>query len=152
MRELGIKNFEKDAERLAVALAGAPGIKQFYPLSSEWNSGSFNGDSFSTISTATQMDISTFTGAPADTSHIRAILVRVVCRDSAAWGTGSLYFSCGPSATRWYAFDVWTFGGDLWIASQGIVPTDANGDVWYKIGASGASTFELFFEIWGYWT
>lgn len=152
MTVLGNKTIERDAERLAVLLAGMPGVKQFYPLASPWTSTAWDGDSFSTVGTATQLNISGFSGAPADTSHIRAVLLYVSLKDSAAWGTSGLAFSCGPSASMWFMFESLCYGGDVLSVASGIVNTDANGDVWYKIAASGASTMDIWLRIWGYWT
>jgi len=86
-------------------------------------------------------------GAPVG---IKAVLLKMVTRDSVAWGTSDLYFACGPSSTEWAAAGVRPAGGDVLIENTAVVPCDANGDVWYRINASGASTMDVWLQIWGY--
>lgn len=120
----------------------------FVPLAEPLTNSSWDGDAKSDVGSSTQMDLSALFGLPAG---IKAILMQVVTQDSAAWGTDGLYFACGPSETYWYALASRPCGGDVDAEAQGIVPCDANGDVWYRINASGAGTLDVSIWIWGYW-
>lgn len=129
--------------RNATAYTGAV----FVQLSSRLTSTNFDGDSFSTTA-ATAVDLSSEFGVPAG---VKAILARVLARDSAAWGTGNLYFSLGPTTTQWDWAAIRPFGGDLWSEATLVVPCDSNGDCAYKAGASGANTMDVYWQIIGYW-
>ena len=37
------------------------------------------------------------------------------------------------------------------LDQAGIVPCDANGDIYYQIAASGTGTMDVNIQIWGYW-
>jgi hypothetical protein len=40
---------------------------------------------------------------------------------------------------------------DSYARAQGVIPCDANGDVYYQTAASGSGTLDVSLEIWGYW-
>jgi len=40
---------------------------------------------------------------------------------------------------------------DVLGEENAVVPCDANGDVYYQLTASGASTLDVWLQIWGYW-
>jgi len=125
----------------------------FVPLATPWTHTSWDGDAKSDVLTATLLDMSTFTGAPADTSHIKAYLLRLVTRDSAPWGTANLHLSLGPSQSPFYQMvSCRPTGGDIWAETTPTVPCDANGDLWYQIDASGTLTLDAYIIVWGYFT
>ena len=98
----------------------------------------------------TKLDMSAvFTGYP--NMAVKAVLLRVAARDSASIGTPGLYFSVGPSATYYYALQANPPGADVLSSNTGICPCDANGDIYYKISASGSGTCDCWLEVWGYW-
>jgi len=98
----------------------------------------------------TKLDMSAvFTNYP--TSAVKAVLLRIAARDDAAIGTAGLYFSVGPSATYYYALQANPPGADVLSSNTGICPCDANGDIYYKINASGSGTCDCWLEVWGYW-
>jgi len=98
----------------------------------------------------TKLDMSAvFTNYP--TTPVKAVLLRIAARDDAAIGTAGLYFSVGPSATYYYALQANPPGTDVLSSNTGICPCDANGDIYYKINASGAGTCDCWLEVWGYW-
>lgn len=98
----------------------------------------------------TKLDMSAvFTGYP--DMAVKAVLLRVAARDDAAIGTAGLYFSVGPSATYYYALQANPPGADVLSSNTGICPCDANGDIYYKINASGSGTCDCWLEVWGYW-
>jgi len=99
----------------------------------------------------TKIDMSAvFTGYPISATP-KAVLLRVAARDSASIGTPGLYFCVGPSATYCYALQAYPPGADVLSSNTGICPCDANGDIYYKIEASGAGTIDCWLEVWGYW-
>ena len=98
----------------------------------------------------TKLDMSAvFTGYP--NMAVKAVLLRVAARDSASIGTPGLYFCVGPSATYYYALQANPPGADVLSSNTGICPCDANGDIYYKIKASGSGTCDCWLEVWGYW-
>ena len=98
----------------------------------------------------TKLDMSAvFTGYP--DMAVKAVLLRVAARDSASIGTPGLYFSVGPSATYYYALQANPPGADVLASNTGLCPCDANGDIYFKINASGSGTCDCWLEVWGYW-
>ena len=137
-----INNLTKRISRLEVQ-----GYGQFIPLTTELTSTSFDGDSFSNVG-ATVLDLSAVFGVPAG---IKAALVQVIARDSAAWGTDGLYVAVGANATAEWPLTIRPAGGDVWLEGLGIVPCTTTGDFSYMINASGANTMAVFIRICGYW-
>ena len=119
---------------------------RFVPLTTPLTSTSWDGDARSTAA-ATLIDLSSVFGVPAG---VKAVLIRLVCRDSAAWGTGNLYLSVSP-ADGSYVVTARPYGGDVSAEITGVCPCDANGDIYYMINASGAGTMDCWIQIWGYW-
>lgn len=120
-------------------------------LAAPLTSTSWDGDARSSEG-KTLIDLSAVFGAPAG---IKAVLVRVLARDSAsAASTSGLGILLSPNSTASQGplharcdgrpNDVWEDGG-------GVVSCDANGDVYYQTYASGAGTLDVFLQIWGYW-
>ena len=107
---------------------------------------SWDGDARSTEA-ATLLDLSSVFGVPAG---VKQVLVRLACRDSAAVGTVSLNANVGPSATYFYQVSSIAHGGDLVTSQTAPCNCDANGDIYYRIAASGAGTMDVWLEIWGY--
>jgi len=115
-------------------------------LTTPLTSTSWDGDARSTEA-ATLIDLSAVFGVPAG---VRAVNVRIECNDSAAFGTANLYASLGPSATYFYHVKNVTLGGDVKSCNSEWCNCDANGDIYYRIVASGAGTMDVRLEIWGY--
>ena len=122
---------------------------RFVPLTTPLTSTSWDGDAYS-VAAATLIDLSAVFGVPAG---VKAVLVRLVCRDSVAWGTGGLFFAVSPADGSYavYAVTVLPYGGDVSAQTTGVCPCDANGDIYYTINASGAGTMDCWIQIWGYW-
>lgn len=120
----------------------------YVPLTTPATNASWNLTAYSTQTVSTQIDTSVAFGLPVG---VKMILAEIVIRDSAAYPTGGLYFCCGPSATCYYAYRAGCWGADYLYDYLAPVPCDANGDVWYRITASGASTMDIMIRIWGYW-
>jgi len=118
----------------------------YVPLMTPLTSTSWDGDARSDTS-STLLDLALVFGLPA---NVKAIVVRMFVRDSAAWGTNNLFFAIGGNATN-AACVVRTFGGDVFTESVGAVcPTDGNSKVYYWVEASGASTIDVSLQLYGY--
>lgn len=138
-----IKRLEREVERLRVK------EKQvFVPLTTPLTSTSWNGGSFSTTA-KTKIDLSEVFGVPAG---IKAVLVKVSLRDSGSAATSCLFQLSGVSSGTKYSLTAQASPiNDRYMYFNGIVPCDANGDVYYQIYASGSATMDVYLEIWGYW-
>jgi len=125
-----------------------PSQPQFYPITTPLTSTSWDGDAYSTNLTATKIDLSDVFDVPAG---VKAIAVRLTARDSATFGTDGLYLNIGPDSTYNYAVNCVAFGGDVRNSVNGICPCNDDGDIYYRINASGTGTLDAWIEIWGYW-
>ena len=137
----------------AYSYAAAPqnfplGTSTFVPLTTPLTSTSWDGDAYSTNWTATKIDLSDVFDVPAG---VKAIAVRLTARDSATFGTDGLYLNIGPDSTYNYAVCCVAFGGDVRNSVNGICPCNDDGDIYYRINASGTGTLDAWIEIWGYW-
>jgi hypothetical protein len=113
-------------------VADAADVKQFTFLSTFLTSTSFDGDAFSTTA-KTLIDLSAvFSGTPAG---IKGVIIKYFIRDS-----GSAANEC------------WLILGDTDFYARGqlTVPCNSDGDIYYQIQASGASTFDLWLSVGGY--
>jgi hypothetical protein len=89
-------------------------------------------------------------GVPAG---VKAILVRLVARDSGS-SAGYCQFGLSPNNTAdSISIQAYLQGvaNDVYVSTNGIVPCDANGDVYYQIIASGTGTLDAILQVWGYW-
>ena len=135
---------EREVERLRVKESG-----KFIALTAPLTSTAWDGDAFSTTA-KTLIDLSSVFGVPAG---VKAILVRLVARDSGS-SSGYNYIGLSPNNTAGsVAIQAYLQGvaNDVYVSANGIVPCDANGDVYYQIVASGTGTLDAIIEIWGYW-
>ena len=107
---------------------------------------SWDGDSYSTTA-KTLIDLSVVFGVPAG---VKAVLLFVWVRDSGS-ATNDTYLILGPTNSNLVgmAIDPHAVNDRIRRATI-IVPCDANGDIYYQIGASGAGTFDVFMQVWGY--
>lgn len=116
-------------------------------LTTPLTSTSWDGDSFSTTA-KTKIDLSAVFGVPAG---VKAVLVYAYARDSGSAANYALLV-LSPISTA----DAGPFVlecppvNDRYGYSSGIVPCDSAGDIYYQILASGASTMDVYLEIWGY--
>jgi len=118
-------------------------------LTTPLTSTSWDGDSYSTTA-KTLIDLSEVFGVPA---RAKGILVRLAARDSGS-SAGYCHFSLSPNAIdKSVAVQAYLHGvpNDVYVSVNGVVPCDANGDVYYQIAASGTGTLDAIIEIWGYW-
>ena len=138
-----IKRLEREVERLRVKESG-----KFIALTTPLTSTSWDGDSFSTTA-KTKIDLSEVFDVPAG---VKAVLVSVIIRDSGS-AASDCYLTLSPTSTdtNGIHFDCSGLTNDAFERSNGIIPCDANGDIYYRIGASGTGTLDAYLEIWGYW-
>jgi len=118
-------------------------------LTTPKTSTSWDGDAYSTTA-KTKIDLSTVFGVPAG---VKAILVRLTARDSGS-SAGYCQLGLSPNDTAGsVAVQAYLQGvaNDVYVAANGVVPCDANGDIYYQITASGAGTLDAVIEIWGWW-
>ena len=130
--------------------AGGFATSQLVRLAAALTSTSWDGDAFSTTA-KTLIDLSAVFGAPAG---VKAVLVRCLCRDSGSAGSTTASIILSPeNGGSTGTMRVWAAGlpNDDWAEDNGIIPCDANGDIYYQIIATGASTLDVYLEIWGYW-
>ena len=118
-------------------------------LTSPKTSTSWDGDARSTTG-KTLIDLSVVFGVPA---LIKAILVRLTAKDSGS-STGFCQLALSPNNTA-DSVSVQAYlqgvANNVFVTENGIVPCDANGDVYYQIAASGTNTLSAYIEIWGWW-
>ena len=145
-----LTRLEREMERLRVGdKADSTAFGKPVFLTTPLTSTSWDGDSFSTTA-KTLIDLSAVFGVPAG---VKAILVRITTRDSGS-SSGYCYFGLSPNNTAGsVTIQAYLQGvaNDIYITENGVVPCDANGDVYYQIVASGTDTLDAFIEIWGYW-
>ena len=117
-------------------------------LTTPLTSTAWDGDAFSNTS-KTKIDLSSVFSVPAG---VKAVLVKVALRDSAS-ASGLYYIQLsGVSSGTNYSLTLESPPiNDRFGYGQGIVPCDANGDIYYNIVASGSGTMDIYLEIWGYW-
>ena len=135
---------DREVERLRVQENG-----KFVALTTPLTSTSWDGDARSTTA-KTKIDLSAVFGVPAG---VKAILVRLTARDSGS-SSGACQLALSPNNTAdSVTIQAYLQGvaNDVYVSENGIVPCDANGDVYYQITASGTGTLDAFIEIWGWW-
>jgi len=141
---LGQQNIEVDALALMPYFNSARFVARTTPLVST----SWDGDARSTTA-KTLIDLSAVFGVPAG---IKGVLLYVAIRDSGSAATDT-YLILGPNSTAnsGMGFSCLTVN-DRWARYGGVtIPCSTDGDIYYQIAASGASTFDVLMEVWGYW-
>ncbi len=121
----------------------------FIPLPIPYTHDSFNGDSFSDVGTFTKIENTSWsTVIPSDA---RALLIRLLCRDSGSAATSGLYVILSGDGTNG-AFAVRPSGkaNDDYADGTADVPC-TNGDIWYRVEASGTNTMDIWLYCFGYW-
>ena len=134
---------EREVERLRVKESG-----KFIALTTPLTSTDWDGDAFSTTA-KTKIDLSTVFGVPA---NVKAVLVRLTARDSGS-SSATCQLAVSPNDTAdIVVVQVYLqgFANNVYGASSGVCPCDANGDIYYQIAASGTGTLDAWLEIWGY--
>ena len=117
-------------------------------LTAALTSTAWDGDAFSTTE-KTKIDLSEVFGVPAG---IKAVLAKIAIRDSGSAATSCRFQLSGVSSGTNYSLTVQASPiNDRYAYFSGIVPCDANGDIYYMAVASDSGTMDIYLEIWGYW-
>ena len=95
---------------------------------------------------ATKIDLSTF-GLPAG---VKAVNVRLIAEDSKTTHEDDLYVTLGPNTTQWQVI-ARPVGYSLKANQTGVTACDSNGDIYYRVNASGANTMWRYLYILGYY-
>lgn len=142
----GDLNYSGDLKptRASVQYTGALPV----PFTTPIGHGSFDGDSFSDVGTYTKIENTSWnTALPADA---KALLIRLRCRDSASATTSGLFVALSGDGTN-----------SLLVARPSGKPNDdfaericwmpcTNGDIWYRVEASGTDTMDIFLHCFGW--
>jgi len=107
------------------------------------------GDAFSTTA-KTLIDLSAVFGVPAG---VKAVLIKSQVADSGS-ASGIAYLNLSPNNTAGtapHANKVSGMANSYTNHVSAIVPCNANGDIYYQIGATGSGTMSVLLEIWGYY-
>ena len=120
---------------------------RFIPLQAPLTSTAWDGDAYSTTA-KTLIDLSAVFGVPAG---VKAVLIRYAVNDSGSAATDT-YLILSPNATadEGIAVSPQTVN-DRRQRGAAVIPCNADGDIYYQIVASGAATFDVIIQIWGYW-
>jgi hypothetical protein len=123
-------------------------------LASPLTSTSWDGDAYSSTSGKVLIDLSTVFGVPAG---VKAVILECAINDS-----GSLTYSTYGGA--WILFsgqntELWGGQGinlekepnDAHRNAHMIVACNSDGDIYYRINASGTGTMDVILKVWGYW-
>jgi hypothetical protein len=118
----------------------------YHPYTTKKTSGSFNGDPKSTTG-ATKIDLSAVFGIPA---YVKAVQVRIFTRDSGGHILTGQYLGVGPSAADPFMVTCRPLGNDSISENSGMCTCDSNGDIYWRCGATGGGTLDIWIEINGY--
>ena len=130
-----IKRLEREVERLRVKESG-----KFIALTTPLTSTAWDGDDKGTGDRAT-VDLSAVFGVPAG---VKAVLMSV----QTTGDTANEYIRFGPDSTNNFVLTCRTQVASQIAHASGLVPCDANGDVYcYTSG----TVERVYVWIWGYW-
>ena len=139
----------KRVEQVDSSLIGRPVF-----LTTPLTSTAWDGDAYSSNGGKTLIDLSEVFGVPAG---VKAVLLECAVNDS-----GSLTYSTYGGA--WILFtgqndEAWNGQGinlekepnDAHRNAHMIVRCNEDGDIYYRINASGTGTMDVILKVWGYW-
>ena len=132
------KELLRRVERLEAVESGT-----FVPLTTPATSTSWDGDLYDVDNDDVTIDLSAAFGIPAG---VKAIFAEI---DGTCVTAGKLQ-GIGPNATYWYCLAERVQVSNLFNGQRGIVPCDANGDVYYHTDAVHGAEFSCHIRIWGY--
>ncbi len=120
-------------------------------LTTPYTNADFNGDSFSDVAVNTVIENTSWsTTIP---TNAKALLIEGECYDSGSAATANLYVALYGAALATNAPWVMSPSGqnnDGYAFGMGIVPC-TDGDIWYRVVASGVSTMDIWLECFGWW-
>lgn len=156
-------NYDEEINRLkqdiAALRSGGNGWNRFPPLAvlasypkhvnleAPLTSTSWDGDAHSTTA-KTLIDLSAVFGVP---DGIKSVDVFVMIRDSGSSSTDP-WIILSPNDTTYSGkqFGCGGLANDTYNRTSFTVTCDENGDIYFQISASGAGTFYVYLQIWGY--
>lgn len=147
----GSKTFEDLAKRIATWMQARFNHYVSLDESTYLTSTSWDGDSFGPAVAKTKIDLSAVFGVPA---NVKAVDVEVWVRDSGSAGVSSfigIILSPGDTASVGKTCQCNGVTNDAIVRHHLKVPCNSDGDIYYQITASGASTLDIWIQIWGYW-
>lgn len=139
-----------DGNLKSVKSATTYDVYAFHPLTTPLTHTSFNGDSFSSVGTPTIIQNTSWSSTiPADA---KALLIQIRIRDSGSASASQVFFTVGPSSAQWNALACQANGvtNNATVDAMSAVPC-TSGDIYYRAGASGAGTLDVWLTCWGYW-
>lgn len=117
----------------------------FVPLTMPATAIGWTGTTFSTTTPQPLNAVSTF-GIPENT---KALLVSLSVMDAA--GAGDYYLAIGPNNTYYYAVVCRSLSASVSASIGPVAVPCQDGDVYYRVLASGTNTLTAYIRIWGYW-
>lgn len=121
---------------------------RFIPLTTPLTSTSWDGDARSTTA-KTLIDLSEVFGVPAG---VKAILVALTIRDSASSTNDCLFLLSTNGDDNYQGMGLTADStNDRYTRSSITMPCTADGDIYFRLNASGTNTMDVFISIWGYW-
>ena len=120
-------------------------------LTTPYTNTDFDGDSFSDVAANTKIENTDWSTTIPATA--KALIIRILCRDSGSAATAGLYVAlAGAAAATGFPLVCRPSGkaNNDFADSSGVVPC-TDGDIWYQINASGASTMDVWLECYGWW-
>jgi hypothetical protein len=118
----------------------------FVPLNARATSNAWDGDLYDVDNDGTTIDLQAAAPGFALPAGIRAVAVALTGRCA----TAGKYLTLGYDASNVGAVSVRSQVTNLWIDSSGIVPCDANGDIYFETDAVHGAEFAAFLRIYGY--
>ena len=116
----------------------------FVPLTTPATSTAFDGDLYDVDNDGAIIDLSASFGIPAG---VKAVVVSV----AASCPTVGKAFRVGTSSTSYYTLEVHSQAANVWTDNNGVVPCDANGDIYFMTDAVDGAEFTVWMRIYGYW-
>ena len=118
----------------------------FIPLITPQTAMNWQDTVYSSVSTPQPMHLVSSFGIPA---NAKAVLVSLSVKDSA--GAGNYYLALGPNNTYNYAAVCRSVSASYYNTVGPVSIPCQDGDIYYRIVASGTSTLTVYVRIWGYW-
>lgn len=141
------RNFQME-ELLSTVFVRRNEITRPVFLTTALTSTSWNGDSFSTTA-KTLIDLSAVYGVPAG---IKAALFAVTIRDSGSGSSDCIFLLSNNDGDNWQGMALSAPSpNDRYGRASIVMPCTDDGDIYYRITASGSGTMDIFMSIWGYW-
>ena len=120
-------------------------------LITPYTNAAFNGDSFSDVAVNTVIDNASWSTTIPATA--KALLIRLECADSGSAATADLYvalYGSAAAATPNLAVRPSGKANDDKQTGSGVLPC-TDGDIWYRVNASGATTMDIWLWCYGWW-